>query len=153
VVFDAIHKPNGLGIFYADADGANPKELAAGKLDVFPACTPDGKTVLYADSDDMLQKVSSEGGPSQKELDHPVFSRITISPDGKLAAFVTLHHGNDPRERLALLSLDSSQPPRYLEFERPRVEFEFSFTIGPVAFTADGKGIVYPIRSGETDNL
>jgi Tol biopolymer transport system component len=70
-----------------------------------------------------------------------------------LAAFVTHHQGNDPKEKLALLSLDSSQLPRYLEFERPRVEFQFSYTIGPVAFSPDGKGIVYPIRNGETDNL
>jgi Tol biopolymer transport system component len=153
MVFSARRKPNGLGIFDADADGANPKELAAGKLDAFPACTPDGKTVLYSDSDEMLQKVSSAGGPSQKAFDHPVFSRITISPDGKLAAFVTIHQKNDSRETLALPSLDSNQPPRYLEFERPRVEFQFSYTLGPVAFTADGKGIVYPIRRGETDNL
>jgi serine/threonine protein kinase len=153
VVFSARHKPNGLGIFYADADGANPKELAAGKQDVIPACTPDGKTVFYSDSDDILQKVSSVGGSSQKAFDHPVFSRITISPDGKLAAFVTLHQGNDPRETLVLVSLDSSQPPRYLEFERPRVEFEFSFTVGSVTFSSDGKGIIYPIRNGETDNL
>jgi len=153
VVLSALRKPNGLGIFLADGDGANPKELTTGKIDGFPACTPDGKTVLYKDSDNILQKVSSEGGPSQTAFDHPVFSRITISPDGKLAAFVTHQQGNDPKEKLALLSLDSSQPPRYLEFERPRVEFQFSYTIGPVAFSPDGKGIVYPIRNGETDNL
>jgi Tol biopolymer transport system component len=70
-----------------------------------------------------------------------------------LAAFVTLHQGNDPKETLALLSLDSNQPPRFLEFERPRVEFEFSFTAGPVTFSADDRGIIYPIRNGETDNL
>jgi Tol biopolymer transport system component len=33
------------------------------------------------------------------------------------------------------------------------VEFQFSYTVGPVAFSPDGKGIVYPIRNGETDNL
>jgi serine/threonine protein kinase len=153
VVFSAVDpKRNGLGIFFAEADGTNPKELTTGKLDVFPACTPDGKTVLYQDADNILQKVSSEGGPSQKAFDFPVFSRITISPDGKLAAFVTQRR-NDPKETLALLSLDSNQPARFLEFERPRVEFNFSYTIGSVAFSADGKGIVYPIRNGETDNL
>jgi len=153
VVFSALDiKRNGLGIFFADAEGANPKELTTGKLDSFPACTPDGKTVLYQDADNILQKVSSEVGPSQKASDLPVFSRITISPDGKLAAFVTSQRG-DPKEKLALLSLDSNQPARFLEFERPRTEFNFSYTIGPVAFSADGKGIVYPIRNGETDNL
>jgi Tol biopolymer transport system component len=153
VVFSAVDpKRNGLGIFYAGADGANPKELTSGKLDTVPACTPDGKTILYQDGNNILQKVSSEGGPSQKAFDLPVFSRITISPDGKLAAFVT-QVGADLNERLALLSLDSNQPARFLEFERPRVEFSFSYTTGPVVFSPDGKGIVYPIRNGETDNL
>jgi eukaryotic-like serine/threonine-protein kinase len=158
VVFTALDaKRNGLGIFFADADGTNSKELTTGKLDSFPACTPDGKTVLYSDADNFLQKVSSQGGPSQKAFDLPAFSRITISPDGKLAAFVTQRR-NDPNETLALLSLDSnqldsSQPARFLEFERPRVEFTFSYSIGPVAFSADGKGIVYPIRNGDTNNL
>jgi serine/threonine protein kinase len=153
VVFTALNpKRNALGIFLVDAEGANPKELTTGKLDSFPACTPDGKTVLYSDADNILQKVSSEGGPSQKAFDLPVFSRITISQDGKLAAFVT-QRGNDPKETLALLSLDSSQPARFLEFERTRVEFQFSYTLGSIAFSADGKGIVYPIRSGDTDNL
>lgn len=153
VVFSAVDpKRNGLGVYFAGADGTNPKELTAGKLDTFAACTPDGKTVLYQDADNILQKVSSEGGPSQKAFDRPVFSRITISPDGKLAAFVT-SLGNDPKEKLALLSLDANQPARFLEFERPRVEFNFSHTIGSVAFSADGKGIVYVIRNGETDNL
>lgn len=52
-----------------------------------------------------------------------------------------------------MLSLESSQPPHFLEFERPRVEFAFSYTIGSIAFSADGRGIIYPIRNGDTDNL
>jgi serine/threonine protein kinase len=153
VVFTGVDpKRHGLGIFFADADGTNPKELTTGKLDVFPACTPDGKTVLYQDADNILQKVSTEGGSSQKAFDFPVFSRIAISPDGKLAVFVT-QKTNDPKEKLGLLSLDSSQPPRLLEFERPRADFYFSYTTSSVAFSSDGKGIVYPIRNGESDNL
>ena len=153
IVFSALNaKHSGLGIFFADADGSNSKELTSGKLDSFPACTPDGKTVLYQDADNILQKVSTEGGPSQKAFDLPVFSRITVSPDGKLAAFVTQRR-NDPKETLAVLSLDSGQTARFLELERRRVEFLFSYTIGSIAFSADGKGIVYPMRNGETDNL
>jgi eukaryotic-like serine/threonine-protein kinase len=153
VVFSGFDtKTNGLGVFFADADGTNPKQLTHGKLDSFPACTPDGKTVLYQDADNLLQKASTEGGPSQKAFDLPVFSRITISPDGKLAAFVT-QKANDPKETLALLSLDSTQSARFLELERPRTEFVISYSIGPIAFGPDGKGIVYPIRNGDADNL
>jgi eukaryotic-like serine/threonine-protein kinase len=152
VVFTALNtKRTGRGIFFVDAEGGNAKELTSGKLDSFPACTPDGKTALYSDADNILQKVSSEGGPSQKAFDSPVFSRITISPDGKLAGFVT--SGNGPKEKMALLSLDSSQPARFLEFERPRVEFLFSYTAGSVVFSADGKGIVYSVHDGAADNL
>ncbi len=153
VVFSGLNSQRtGLGVFFADAEGTNAKQLTAGKLDSFPACTPDGKTVLYADADNFLEKVSSDGGPSQKAFDLPVFSRISISPDGKSAAFVT-QKPHEPKETLALLSLDSSQPARFVEFERPRVEFGFSYSTGPVAFSADGKGIAYPIRNGEVDNL
>jgi eukaryotic-like serine/threonine-protein kinase len=154
VVFTSWVTTSGvLSIFIANADGSNSKQITSGKLDVFPACTPDGKTVLYQDANDLLQKAPTDGGPSQKASDLPVFSRITISPDGKLAAFVTHPHSNDPKEKLALLALDSSQPMRFLEFERPRAEFSFGFTVGPIVFSPDGKGIVYPTRNGDTDNL
>ena len=153
VVFSGIDmQRNTLNLYFANGDGTNPKRLTSGKLDSFAACTPDGKNVLYQDADNILQKVSTEGGSPQKASDLPVFSRITVSPDGKLAAFVTSLI-NEPKEKLALLSLESSQPPRFLEFERPRAEFVFSYTIGSIAFSADGKGIVYPIRNGDTDNL
>jgi eukaryotic-like serine/threonine-protein kinase len=153
VVFSALDpKTSSLNVFFVNADGTNPKRLTTGKLDSFPACTPDGKTVFYQDADNILQKVSSDGGPSQKAFDLPVFSRITISPDGKFAAFVT-QKPNDPKEKLALLSLDSNQPARFLEFERPRAEFFFSYTIASIVFSADGKGIVYSVRNGDVDNL
>jgi eukaryotic-like serine/threonine-protein kinase len=153
VVFTGVAiKRDGLHIFVADADGTNAKDLTTDKLDVFPACTPDGKAVLYMGGDTLLDKVSTEGGSSQKVSDLPPFSRISISPDGKLAAFVSVKRP-DPKEKIALLSLDSSQPARLLEFERPRKEFAISFSIGPIVFSPDGKGIIYPIRNGETDNL
>ena len=153
VVFSGVGpKRDGLKIFFSDTDVSDAKQLTNDKLDVFPACTPDGKTVLYQDADNILRKVSTEGGPSQKAFDFPVFSRITISPDGKLVAFVS-QRPHDSKEILALLPLDSTQPPRFLDIERPRAEFAFSYTIGSITFSADGKGIVYPIRNGDVDNL
>jgi len=153
VVFSGLNSSqNGLSLFLANADGANPKQLTTGRLDDFAACTPDGKTVFYSDADNILEKVSTDGGASQKAADLPVFSRITISPDGKLAAFVTSVL-TESKEKLALLPLDSSQPVRLLDFEKPRVEFAFSYSIGSIAFSTDRKGIVYAIRNGDTDNL
>ena len=139
-------------IWRADADGGNAKELTSGKSDWFPACSPDSKTVLYADADGKLERIPLDGGASQQMADLAVFSRITLSPDGKLASFVTFLVG-DPKERLALVTLDSSQPPRFLELEQSRAEFNTSAGQAPVVFAPDGKGVLYPVRNGDADNL
>jgi hypothetical protein len=138
-------------IWQADADGGNPKKLTSGKFDFLPVCSPDAKAVLYEDADGKLAKVPLEGGASQQIPERAVFSRITISPDG-IAAFVSFRL-DDPKERLVLLPLDSSQAPRFLEFERPRAESIVSLGDAPIRFASDGKAVIYPVRDGDTDNL
>jgi len=152
VVFSAFNESSLMQVWRADGDGANPKQLTTGKLDFYATCTPDSKFALYSDADTKLEKVSIEGGASQVVADVSVFSRIAVSPDGKLAAFVTFRP-HDPKEKLALVSVDSSQPPRFLEFERPRSEFVDSFTAQAITFAPDGNGIIYQTRNGDTDNL
>jgi serine/threonine protein kinase len=139
-------------IWRADADGGNAKELTSGKFDYLAACSPDGKTVLYSDADNKLERVSTDGGAAQPISGSPVFSRIAFSPDGKLAAFVTNRVG-DPKEKLLLLPVDSSQPPRFVDLERPRSEYALYIETGSIEFSRDGTGVVYPVREGETDNL
>ena len=139
-------------IFRADADGGNVKEMTHGKFDLLPVCSADSKTVLYADADSKVEKVAIEGGASQQFQDYSSFARIALSPDGKLAAMVTNRPG-ETKEKLGLLSLDFSQPIRFLDFERPRVEYATSGGDGPILFKRDGTGIIYPVRDGQTDNL
>jgi eukaryotic-like serine/threonine-protein kinase len=139
-------------LFRADADGGNPKELTSGKFDFLPACSGDSNIVLYSDADSRLHKIALEGGASQEFSDYPVFGRIATSPDGKLAAIITNRVG-DTKEKLGLLSLDSSQPARLLDFERPRAEYATAFGGGPIVFKRDGSGLIYPVRDGQTDNL
>jgi eukaryotic-like serine/threonine-protein kinase len=139
-------------VFRADADGGNVKELTHGKFDYMAVCSADSKTVLFADADSKVAKVSIEGGASQQFPDYANFGRIAISPDGKLAAIVTNRPG-ETKEKIALLSPDFSQPVRFLDFERPRVEYADLFGDGPILFKRDGSGVIYPIRDGQTDNL
>jgi len=139
-------------VFRADADGGNVKELTHGKFDYMPVCSADSKNVLYADADSKLERVSIDGGASQQFPDYANFGRIAISPDGKLAAMVTNRPG-DTREKLGLLSLDFSKPVRFLDCERPRVEYADVLGDGPILFSRDGTGIIYPVRDGQTDNL
>ena len=139
-------------IFRADADGGNIKELTGGKFDYVPVCSADSKTVLYADGDSRFSKVGIDGGASQPFPDYATFSRITISPDGKLGATVTNHPG-ETKEKIGLFSLDFNQPMRFLDFERRRVQYGSVFGDEPILFNRQGTGIVYPIREGQTDNL
>jgi eukaryotic-like serine/threonine-protein kinase len=139
-------------LFRTDADGGNPKELTSGKFDFLPACSGDSKTVLYVDADGRLNKVALEAGASQQYPDYPVFGRIATSSDGKLAAIITNRAG-DTKEKLGLLSLDSSQPARLVDFERARAEYSVAIGDGPIVFKRDGTGVIYPVRDGQTDNL
>jgi serine/threonine protein kinase len=139
-------------IYRADADGGNVKELTSGKFDYMPTCSTDSKTVFYEDADSKLEQIALEGGASQQLPGYPAFSRSAVSPDGKLVAVVTSDPGGT-KEKLGLLSPDFSQPIRLLDFERPRAEYASAFGDGLLLFTRDGKGIVYPVRDGQTDNL
>jgi serine/threonine protein kinase len=139
-------------IFRTDADGGNRQELTHGKFDYMPSCSPDSKTVLYADADARLEKVPIDGGASQVWPSYPDFSRAGFSPDGKLAAVITNRPG-EAKEKLALVPLDFSQPSRFLDFERSPAEYATVFGDDPIVFRHDGAGIVYAVRSGDTDNL
>jgi eukaryotic-like serine/threonine-protein kinase len=139
-------------IYRADADGGNVKELTSGKFDYMPTCSADSRGVFYADADSKLDRVALESGTSQQLPGFPDFGRNAVSPDGKLVAMITAHVG-DQKEKLGLLSPDFGQPIRLLEFERPRAEYGVMFGDGPILFTRDSKGIIYPVRDGQTDNL
>ncbi|HSY91254.1 MAG TPA: protein kinase [Candidatus Binatus sp.] len=139
-------------IYRADADGGNAKEISSGKFDFVPVCSADSKSAFYEDGDAKLNRVSVEGGAAQQFPGYPAFGRITVSPDGKLVAIITAHVG-DTKEKLGLVSPDFGQPIRLLDFERPRAEYSVMFGDGPILFTRDGKGIMYPVRQGQTDNL
>ena len=139
-------------IFRTDADGGNLTELTHGKFDYIPACSADSKTVFFEDADSKLEKVAIDGGTSRQFPEYASFGRSTISPDGKLAAFITAPPG-DTKEKLGLLSLDFSQPVRFLDFERPRAEYGTVLGDGPILFKRDATGIIYPVRDGQTDNL
>ena len=128
------------------------KELTHGKFDFMPVCSADSKTVLFADADSKLEKVGIEGGASEQFPDYSNFARIAVSPEGKLVAIVTNRPG-ETKEKLALLSPDFSQPIRFVDFERPRVEYVPVQGDDPILFKRDGTGIIYPVRDGQTDNL
>src|SRR5580692_5622962 len=137
---------NALSIWRADASGANLKQLSNGKVDQNPVCSPDGSWVLYQDAvnGDHLMRVSIDGGKPEQVSDE-LTADFALSPDSKTIALATFGHLGEHVEMLKLLSVDSKQILKTLEFEQPRS--------GSIRFSPDGKAVVYAFRHGGTDDL
>jgi Tol biopolymer transport system component len=135
-----------LNIWRADASGGNLKQLSDGKVDQFPICTADGRWVIYVDavSGGQLMKIPIEGGKAEKISDE-LAATFDVSPDSKTVALAAFGHLGEHVETLTVLSLDSNQIVRTMQFEQPRS--------GTLRFSRDGKAIVYPFRHGGVDDL
>jgi Tol biopolymer transport system component len=102
--------------------------------------------VIYEDAvnGNQLMKVPIDGGKAEKVSDK-LTAAFDVSPDSKTIAAAAFGHLGEHVETLALISIDSSQAFKMLEFERPRS--------GPIRFSRDGKSVVYPFRHGGVDDL
>jgi len=134
-------------IWRSDANGAGLLRLTDGKVDRYPACSPDGKTVFYLDlSSPGLMRVPINGGKSERVSS--AFLDTTggydVASDGK-AALVAAYDFKAQRPSISLLSLDSGQVLRTFEFDVRHS--------GKLRFSPDGKSIVYPVREKGVDNL
>jgi eukaryotic-like serine/threonine-protein kinase len=149
VVFDmALVSTGDTNIWRIDSSGGNLKPLTTGKRDKYAVCSPDNRWVYYNEGRELgrLARVSIDGGSPQTISDLPISSTgfFDLSPDGKLAAFATLEHSGEHKEKLALVTVDSGQT-KLLEFERLR--------FGLIRFSHDGKAVVYTTRDKGVDNL
>ncbi len=149
VVFDLIYR-SGTGdqnIWRTDSSGGNLKQLTTGKRDTHAECSPDNRWVYYIayGEEAKLARVPIDGGTPQTISDLPINGLFDLSSDGKVAAFATLEHIGEHKEKLALVSTESSQNTKTVDFERPRV--------GILRFSLDGKAVVYPTRDHGVDNL
>jgi len=142
-----ILKALSVNIWRSEADGSGLYRLTDGKRDMFPMCSPDGKTVFYMDMTvPAYMKVSIDGGrPVQVTKDYAEFNAgFDVARDGKTLALGT-YDFKAQRPTLSLASLDSGQILRTFEYD-PRHQ-------GQPRFSPDGKGIVYPVREKGVDNL
>jgi eukaryotic-like serine/threonine-protein kinase len=131
--------PDTPGIERMDANGNNVSQITSGSNDLFPACSPDGKSVYYFDATkehQKIMKVALEGGKPQ------VLSELTftgwpgLSPNGKLLTFeVSTPSG----PKFAVVSADSGQTVGMIEPDK-------RFVSGRVRFTPDNRSIAYPVH-------
>jgi len=135
-----------INVWRADTSGENLKQLTKGKEDNFPVCAPDSKSVFYLESGTgQVMQAPIEGGAPKKVTDLDVAGFFDVSPDDRTLAFATVDHTAGHEERLALVSVDSGQLEKKVEFQRARA--------GMVHFSRDGKSVIYPIRENNADNL
>ena len=139
------------GIWRADPDGANLRNLISNPGASVPACSPDAKTVIYTDGstgDVRLQKVSIDGGQptqfSDESLGYPA-----ISPDGRSVAAVYFPNADKPRA-LAILSIDGG--PIRTTFALPP-EFVRGEGGSPFVWACDGRSVVYVVNQNGVSNL
>jgi Tol biopolymer transport system component len=148
VVFDLIFRA-GTGdqnIWRTDSSGGNLKQLTTGNHDTHAECSPDNQWVYYISyGEAKLGRVPIDGGTPQTISDLPINGLFDLSPDGKLAAFATLEHTGEHKEKLAVVSTELGHNPKMVDFERPR--------FGILRFSLDGKAVVYPTRDRGIDNL
>jgi len=133
-------------IWRMDSDGGNPKQLSDGQADQQCSCAPDGRWAYYLDlaNGGMLMRVGMDGGKAQRVSELLTYVGFDISPDGQLAAFTTTAPGKNG-EVLALVPVDAPQNTKLVPVQRA--------PDGPVRFTPDGKGVLYPFREKDGGNL
>ena len=159
---------NQVGIWRANADGSNPKQLTKDAFNIHPVCSPDGKWVYYYDgTPHFLMRIPLDGGDPQpvpaSDVPHMFGggAGLAISPDGKLLVFnadinMTENSQASAVSRLAIVNLESPSPsgPRLIAPD-PRMaggpsSNNFSNNL---SFTPDGKSIAYIIRDKGVDNI
>jgi eukaryotic-like serine/threonine-protein kinase len=157
------HSPSGAvveGVWRADADGANAKELTSGGRDLGPVCSPDGKLVYYVEGrTSRINRVSIDGGKPEAVLGAeipgalPAAPSLTVSRDGKTLAFlVSIQSGSGSlaehnKTKLVLLALDAGpQPSKRILDPNPLVS---NFP----AISPDGKSVVYAVRENGIENM
>jgi eukaryotic-like serine/threonine-protein kinase len=163
IFWSFTYSPSGAvveGIWRADADGANAKELTSGGTDYGPVCSPDGKFVYYLEvRTHRINRVSIDGGKPEAVLGAEIpgtllaAKSLTLSRDGKTLAFlVSIQSGSGSvaehnKTKLVLLALDAGlQPSKRILDPNPLVS---NFP----AISPDGNAVVYAIRENGVDNM
>lgn len=147
IVFMCDRPDNLLHIWRMDADGGNPKQLTRGAGESSPACSPDGRWVLFSNVDTEkpgLWKVPIDGGEVVQVTDKPLYAPV-FSPDGKLiSGYYYDEKANPPRGRPALISFDTGELVRVLDFPT---------TSGRPIWTRDGRDFLYVDHRGGVGNI
>lgn len=139
IVFES-DRAGRLNLWRVSSDGSNLQQLTRGEDDRFPACSPDGKWIVYTSADDdTLWRIPMGGGEAQR-LTEPGWRNSAISPDGRfVASYYKSPEPGTPR-RIGVIPLAGGPPLKLFDFPTDLRPIE------ALRWTPDGQGLVYPAR-------
>jgi serine/threonine protein kinase/Tol biopolymer transport system component len=149
----------GIGIFRMTLGGGNLQELTSGPVDIFPACTLDGKWIIYGRNQDsyapQLMRIPSGGGiPQRITGGAPMNIHFSLSSDGELLA--ALGEKSLPNFRYdftpSLFSTESWQKIASVALPAGP-NLPDAYPEGPISFAPGNKSILYLTYEGETGML
>jgi len=148
-IFSSRGSGGGSTIWRADIDGTNVTQLSTDKIDVQPACSPDGKFVVYVnvlDPVNRLMKIGIDGGAvaeiSKMEAESP-----TISPDGSSVAVAYTPDPTKTTKLLAIIGLNGGEIQS--TYDLPQDVALNGDGGQKLAWTKDGRAVLYPaIKDG-----
>jgi Tol biopolymer transport system component len=143
-IFSSRGSGGGSTIWRADIDGTNVTQLSTDKIDVQPACSPDGKFVVYVnvlDPVNRLMKIGIDGGAvaeiSKMEAESP-----TISPDGSSVAVAYTPDPTKTTKLLAIVGLNGGEIQS--TYDLPQDVALNGDGGQKLAWTKDGRAVLYP---------
>jgi len=128
-----------------DLNGTNQKQLTSGRNEREPTCPKDGNWVYYVDNADNrnVKRVSVDGSSPETVVKYSVGS-FALSPDGKEIVSFEVRE-LDHKLMLRIDNVETHQMT-YSDIDQRALPDE-------LAFTPDGKGVVYLVREKGVDNL
>jgi eukaryotic-like serine/threonine-protein kinase len=127
-----------------DMDSTNQKQLTFGLNEESPSCAGGGKWVYYIDHGDnrYVKRVSVDGGTPELVVKSPI-GIFALSPDGTKILSSEVGEA-DHKLRLRIDSVEDHKM-QYFDVDQRALYH--------VDFTPDGKGVVFPVREKDVDNL
>lgn len=154
--FDPAVSPDGKSIVWSSSaagrrnlwrmglDGTNPEGLSNGSNEWHPDFSPDGKWLVIVTTVHSLAKLPATGGPLAR-LTNGLSWRPAISPDGKWIAYNRLDEPSG-QWQIGVIPFEGEAPPRIFNAPSPSI-------FRALRWTPDGRGIAYPVTTGNVSNL
>ncbi len=151
-VFSARNQTQGISVWRADIDGGNSTQITTGSLDILPACSGDGKFVVYSDASGVghVMRVGIDGG-TPVQVTKEFMQCAQISPDDQsLAAFYRPDPSKAPK--IAIVGLEGGEI-RSL-YDVPNETITGAGDGGhKLEWTKDGKNVIYAVYKDEIASI